>query len=598
MKLNKIMLAGLALCAGLAFTSCQDDRLDPNPMAGTDVKLASFGPSMLVRLDTMQIFGAKLDKVEKVIFQAAEVAKSEFVLANAEEIDVVIPYDARPGLIGLLAGKDTVWSKTPMVFSEPIKINSVTPANGIMPGTDITIAGEYVYNIASVEFQVGQIVKAADFKKCEREEVVVTVPMGAVAGEAVFTDGADWVEKINLDILGASYEKMSADSLDFGEQLVIEGTNLNLVEKVTFAGNILAEDFVVASDNKKLTVAVPADAAPGVITLTQYSLVSLTTDTLKLPVISVTGVSPKTDLGAGMTVTVTGALLNRVVRVEVGGGVTLAAGQFEVNAEGTELTFVAPEGMADGKVKLIQNANLSAETDLVKMRRLGNLFYTIAGGCDLDDGWGTWFQVAYNNDVQQVWRGTLTEPGKLTVNVEQHEGYDYCCIQMQHITAAGWGDPVQVDLAAGQTAAQFTLTQDDIDLLMGDGTGLVFGGHGAKLLSFEWESSSAPVALWEGDAEVNWNNAVTIASADILANAGKTLYITYNATDGDYHMIRIINNTWGFNPENDDNWNLSFGAGESGVWEKVISEELITNLAGGDLSLTGFGCHITKVAVK
>jgi len=590
------MLAGLALCAGLAFTSCQEDRLDPNPMAGTDVKIASFGPSMLVRLDTMQIFGVKLDKVDKVIFQAAEVAKSEFVSANAEEIKVVIPYDARPGLIGVLAGKDTVWSKTPMVFSEPIKINSVTPDKEIVPGTQITVKGEYVYNIESVTFEVGQVVKAADFVKAEREELVVTVPMGAVAGTAVFTDGADWVEKLDLDIVAASVTGVSKTDADFGDELTINGTNLQLIDKIAFGGNVAVEDFILASDNKSIKVNVPADAAPGVITLTQFSLLSLTTDTIQLPVIAVTGVSPTTDLGAGMTVTVTGTLLNRVIRVEVGGGVALTAGQFEVNAEGTELTFVAPDGMADGKIKLIQNANLSAETDLVKMRRLGNLFYTIPGGCDLDDGWGTWFQVAYNNEVQQVWRGTLTEPGKLTVNVEQHDGYDYCCVQMQHITAAGWESPVQVDLAAGQTAAQFTLSQDDIDLLMGDGTGLVFGGHGCKLVSFEWESSSAPVALWEGDAEVSWNNAVTIPNADVVANLGKTLYITYNVVEADYHMIRFINNDWSFNPENDNNWNFSFG--EDGVIEKVISQELLDNIGAGDLCFTGFGCHITKVAVK
>jgi len=592
------MMAGAALVAGLAFTSCQTEALDPNPLAGSEVTLASFGPSMLERMDTMQIFGTKLDQVSKVVFVNAEVEKSAFINASAEVFSVVIPDESRPGNIGLVAGKDTIWSKTPLVFAEPIEVKELSPATDIMPGTKLTIKGDYVYNIASIEFQVGQIVKAADFVKCERRELEVMVPVGAVSGDIVFTDGADWVQKVNAEMLSAAYLSMSADSLDFGETLTITGANLNLVEKVVFAGNVEAQ-FSVAADNASMTVAVPADAAPGVITMTQYSLLALTTDTLKLPVISVADVTPKTDLGAGMTVTVTGTLLNRVTRVEVGGGVALAAGQFSVNDEGTELSFVAPEGMADGKVKLVQNANLYAETALVKMRRMGNLFYTIAGGgLDLDDGWGTWFQVAYSNDVQVIWRETVNEPGKITVNVEQHDGYDYCCVQMQHITAAGWGDPVQVDLAAGQTAAQFTLTQDDIDLLMGDATGLVFGGHGCKLVSFEWESASAPVALWEGDAEVNWNNAVTIASADVLANAGKTLYITYNATDGDYHMIRIINNSWGFNPDGDENWNLSFGEGESGVWEKAISDELITNLAGGDLSLTGFGCHITKVAVK
>lgn len=597
MKFNKIMMAGLALCAGLAFTSCQNEPLDPNPMAGSDVKIASFGPSMLQRMDTMQIFGVKLDKASKVIFQAAEVERAAFTYASAEEIDVVIPDDARPGKIGLLVGSDTVWSKTPMVFSEPITIDAVTPAEKIVPGSQITIKGDYVYNIASVTFEVGQLVNAVDFVKCERHELVINVPMGAVAGTAVFTDGADWVEKIDLDIVGATYESISATSTDFGQELTINGTYLQLVEKVIFGGNVPAE-FTVAADGKSIKVNVPADATPGAITLAQYSLVNLTTDEIELPVIAVEDVNPKTDLQAGMTVTVTGTLLDRVKSITTGGNKVVT--DFNVNAAGTEITFLAPEGMTDGKIVLTQNANLSAETALVKMRKMGNLFYTVADGepAKTSTDWGNWFQVAYNNEVQQLWRETLTEPGKLTVNVSIYAA-DYHCVQMQHISAAsGWHNPIQVDLADGQTSATFVLTQEDIDLIQNtDGaSGLVFGGNGIGVESFEWESSSAPVALWEGDAEVNWNNAVTIPLADITANLGKTLYITYNVVEADYHMIRIINQDWSFNPDGVEGYNWNFG--EDGVIEKVIDQALVDALAGLDFNLTGFGCHVTKVAVK
>lgn len=592
MKFNKIMMAGLALCAGLAFTSCQNEPLDPNPMAGSDVKIASFGPSMLQRMDTMQIFGVKLDKASKVIFQAAEVERAAFTYASAEEIDVVIPDDARPGKIGLLVGSDTVWSKTPMVFSEPITIDAVTPAEKIVPGSQITIKGDYVYNIASVTFEVGQLVNAVDFVKCERHELVINVPMGAVAGTAVFTDGADWVEKIDLDIVGATYESISATSTDFGQELTINGTYLQLVEKVIFGGNVPAE-FTVAADGKSIKVNVPADATPGAITLAQYSLVNLTTDEIELPVIAVEDVNPKTDLQAGMTVTVTGTLLDRVKSITTGGNKVVT--DFNVNAAGTEITFIAPEGMTDGKIVLTQNANLSAETALVKMRKMGNLFYTVAdGGFYVADDWSTWFQVAYNNEIQQLWKETITEPGKLSVNMELHEGADYYQIQWQKVLNE-WSYMGQVDLAAGQTTAMFEVTDEIVDQIQ-NGNGIVFGGHGITIISFEWESSSAPVALWEGDAEVNWNNAVTIPLADITANLGKTLYITYNVVEADYHMIRIINQDWSFNPDGVEGYNWNFG--EDGVIEKVIDQALVDALAGLDFNLTGFGCHVTKVAVK
>ena len=178
--------------------------------------------------------------------------------------------------------------------------------------------------------------------------------------------------------------------------------------------------------------------------------------------------------------------------------------------------------------------------------------------------------------------------------MELHEGADYYQIQWQKVMSE-WVYISQVDLAAGQTTAMFEVTDEIVDQIQ-NGNGIVFGGHGITIVSFEWESSSAPVALWEGDAEVNWNNAVTIPLADITANLGKTLYITYNVVEADYHMIRIINQDWSFNPDGVEGYNWNFG--EDGVIEKVIDQALVDALAGLDFNLTGFGCHVTKVAVK
>lgn len=618
MKFNKIMMAGLALCAGLAFTSCQNEPLDPNPMAGSDVKIASFGPSMLQRMDTMQIFGVKLDKASKVIFQAAEVERAAFTYASAEEIDVVIPDDARPGKIGLLVGSDTVWSKTPMVFSEPITIDAVTPAEKIVPGSQITIKGDYVYNIASVTFEVGQLVNAVDFVKCERRELVINVPMGAVAGTAVFTDGADWVEKIDLDIVGATYESISATSTDFGQELTITGTYLQLVEKVIFGGNVQAEDFVVAADGKSIKVNVPADAAPGAITLAQYSLVNLTTDEIELPVIAVTDVTPTSDLQAGMTVTITGTLLDRVKTITTGGGKVVT--DFTVNAAGTEITFLAPEGMTDGKIVLTQNANLSAETALVKMRKMGNLFYTVpeTEAAQSATNWGAWFQAAYGNEVQLLWRETLTEPGKLTVNIQYCDNPDgYRCVQMQHVTNGAWGGAVQVDLADGQTSATFELSQDDIDLLFTDGdNGLVFGGYGVGIVSFEWESSAAPVAIWSGSVHIDWGMAdadqtATIAkSMSALAyggydwsavRAGATLYLTFAVDEGaGWGCIRLGDGSWNALPNHPDGDGGQFDlTQDQTTLEYVLSEDALAALvAGNGMVITGANYTLTKVAIK
>lgn len=589
MKFNKIMMAGLALCAGLAFTSCQEEPLDPNPMAGSDVKIASIGPSMLERMDTMQIFGVKLDKVSKVIFPAVEVEKANFVSASESLIEVVIPDDARPGKIGVLVGSDTIWSKTPMVFSEPIEIKEVLPGGMIMPGSEITIKGEYVYNIASITFKEGQLVNAADFVKCERHEVVAKVPMGAISGEAVFSDGADWTQKVNFEIAAASYTSMSATSLEYGDELVITGANFNLINKVTFAGNVEAEEFVVSDDAKTIKVNVPADATPGVITLTQFSLLNLETDTLVLPVISVADVTPKVDVRVGDEIVITGTNLDHVKSLTVGGEVVVT--DYTVSADATTITFAAPEGMKSGKFLLVQNANISVETPNVKIWKPASNEEVLWEG-DAALNWNNPVTVAYS-DLQENLGRTLCITYYSTPA-------DYHMIRMINSTW-GWNPDgaAEWNLNFGDNEADVwekEITQELLDNLAG--LDLCLTGFGCNVTKVHVVKPAAGEVLWEGDAEVNWNNAVTLANSDIADNVGKTLMISYTCGAADYHMIRMINADWSWNPDGDTNWNLNFGDNETDVWEKEITAELVTNLAGKDFSLTGANCHITKVEVQ
>lgn len=605
------MMAGVALCAALAFTSCRPAALDPNPLSGSEVKLASFGPAPILRLDTMVIYGAKLDQVTKVIFPAAEVEKKDFVVANETEIDLVVPDESRPGKIALLVGeKDTIWSLTPMTFLEPIEVTEVAPLKDVMPGTQITIKGDYVYNIADVTFQVGQKVNAVDFVKCERRELVITVPMGTVSGTVVMTDGADWSYEVEMTFLAAEYTKMSADSLDFGDELKIEGKNLNLVEKVLFGGGV-ETPFTINADGKSITATVPTDAAPGPIQLVQYSTNVVLTDTLALPVLSVSDVSPKAEVSKGMVITITGQLLNRATAIKTGGDVMVM--DFQVNQEGTELTFKAPDGMADGVITVIQNANLSAQTAMVKMHHEGNIFYTVpGGGFSIGPSWSDWFQVAYNNEAQQLWLQTIKGAGKLTVNLEQTEhtveAEAYSCIQMQYVNSVTgqWsGSVAQVDLAEGQTSAIFTIDADLYSHLANTAEGWVFGGHDIKILSFEWESADAPKTIWQGEQTPDWGNNVEIEATEVATwTAGQKLYITFTlpAEITDYHNIRIISSDWGFNPDPAADpvgaAPYNYSPSEDGVWEFAITEEFLGKVSGKGVAFTGHGVTLKQVGVK
>lgn len=590
MKFNKIMMAGLALCAGLAFTSCQNEPLDPNPMAGSDVKIASFGPSMLQRMDTMQIFGVKLDKASKVIFQAAEVERAAFTYASAEEIDVVIPDDARPGKIGLLVGSDTVWSKTPMVFSEPISIDAITPAEGIVPGTQITVKGDYVYNIASVTFEVGQLVNAVDFVKCERHELVINVPMGAVAGTAVFTDGADWVEKIDLDIVGATYESISATSTDFGQELTITGTYLQLVDKITFSGNVAVNDFVLASDNNSIKVNVPADATPGVITLTQFSLVSLYTDSISLPVIEVTDINPKEDIHVGDEITITGSTLNYVKSVMVGGDVVVS--DFTVSADGTTITFLAPEGMKNGRVKLTENANISVETAGVKIYKEPAPEEELAVGPIVATGWANQPTILTAGELD----GQAGKILRLYVTVE-----DGWCLQLFDAWWAGQlcGEfkSETYDLASNDNIIEIVLTEEFCSMVTSH-NGMVLNGDKVTvdrvtLMSAEQLLAMGPIVA------TGWANQPTILNAGELDESalGKTLLLYVTVEEG--WCLQLFDTWWAgqlcgeFKAETYDL------EAHEGAIELVLTDSILNEiLTKGGIVLNGDKVTVDKIALK
>lgn len=588
-NINKYMMASLALCAGFAYTACDEDELDPNPIAaGSGVSLTSFGPTPLERLDTIQIFGKGLNKVSKVIFPNAEV--NQFVSRSGNCLEVVIPDEARPGKIGLLNGKDTVWSKTLITFQEPISIASISATKGIMPGSQITFKGEYLYNIASVTFEVGQTINAENFVKSDRRELTVTVPKGAVSGDVVLTDGANWVYKQNVEILAAQVTALTPDSTDFGQQVTITGENLNLVEKITFAGNVAADKFELSADNKTITLNVPEDATPGAITLTQYSLVNVNTPELKLPVVSVLDVNPKTDIKVGDMITITGHVFDHVKSIMVGGDVVVS--EFTLKkGEIDEITFPAPEGMKNGKITLTQNANLSAQTDGVKIYKEPAPEELLEEGPIVATGWSNQPTVLKGGELE----GAAGKILRLYVTVE--EGWAL------QLFDAWWGgqlcnqlDKDSYDLAANDNIIEITVTEEMAAKVTETG-GIVLNGdkvtvNKITLMSAESVIADGPIIA------TGWSNQPTIlTTGELEGAAGKTLCMYVTVEEG--WALQIFDAWWGgqlCNQFDKDSYDLE--ANEN-IIAILLTEAFVAKVnETGGIVLNGDKVTVNKVTLK
>ena len=324
-KLYRLFTVSLVALLGLSLTGCgSKDDLDTNPYNRSGISIVAFGPSPILRTNEIRITGTNLGSVSEVLFAGkVPVARSAFNKADDQNIYVDVPDASLAGKIRLLVGTDTVaTSITPLTFEEPIEITSVSPTEGLSAGDEVTVKGDYLYNIYQAIFTsgvTGAAVDAEDFTYVSRREIRFRVPLAAESGVIKFTDGAEWEEeyKTPLEIIPATYESLSTTTSDFGQQITINGLNLHTIETIMFPGGVTA-DFTVSDDHNTITTTVPEETKSGAITLVLYSGASITTDELQLPEVEINE-EKFTDVKVGDVITLTGKNFDRIKSITLPG---------------------------------------------------------------------------------------------------------------------------------------------------------------------------------------------------------------------------------------------------------------------------------------
>lgn len=485
-RLMLVVVMTMGTMAGLQ--SCSDEST-----YDFDSSLHSFGPSPATRGESIRILGTGLSGVTKVIFPVG-IEVTDFVSKSDSEIVVNVPQEAVPGRIQIVMGSNVITSKAILTFSEPISVETVSgPREILVAGDEMVVKGEYLYNIASVTFGNNAEVTADNFTAQTRHELRVKVPAAAKTGKITFSDGNDWSYTTDNEFTIATAEALSLSSttLAEGDKVTVNGHNLQLVKAVYFPGEITAP-FTVNADGTQLNTTVPVGTRAGVITLELYSLDRIETPAFTVPTIAYTSISPMSDITAGTELVIKGQLLNLVSAIEFPGGERLTSG-WNVNADGSQLTVAAPSTIVDGRIILIQNANISVQTDPIAVRKAGNIFWT--GNIDLG-GWAQNFEVAAEKDAEvfAAFSSAITGPGKLTINFEGDSSMGWWQIQPRY--RRDWSIcfvNVREDnggihnMDPGQTSWTIVLTQEDVDEL--NGAGWAFSGCNLVIKSMEFEAN-------------------------------------------------------------------------------------------------------------
>jgi len=584
-KLYNIFTLLVVALVGLSLTGCSEDDLDTNPFNKSGINILAFGPSPTTRASEIHIIGTNLQNVDKVVFaggnlekgghiitvNSTAVEKANFNSSDNENIYVTIPDETVPGKIKLVSGNDTVASTSLLTFEEPIEVTSITPLTGLSAGDEISIKGDYVYNIAEVIFTSGVSgapVAAEDFTYVSRKEIRLLVPLAAESGAITLNDGADWSLEYNTpaEVQTATVSGVTA-SADFGQQITITGTNLHTVESVMFPGGVSAE-FTVSADHKTITATVPAECKSGAISLLLYSGAALTTDEFSVPTISITSAEPNKDLIEGDVVTLTGENFDRVIGVSLPG----AGDLLDYTINGNTLTFTVPEDMTDGDVVLTQNAYITAKIG-IEVRKLEGVIWM--GKKNMESWSDNWTVQRWDQD-KTLWnkfRDAFSGPGQLTIHFKKLEGDfamkvisgDSWNIQLAGAQYNEWGNNIVDNPESGDYV--INLTAEDVETMFGSdetGQGLIIAGIGYQLQYIKYIVSGAERTLWEGEewmgdgTEENKNQPYILSDEgaelkDVEATPGQVIR-WYGTVDSDEWTFQVFEGHWSDNDHPYGDW--------------------------------------------
>lgn len=597
-------MAALVLAAG--FTSCSEDQLDTNQYNKSGVNILAFGPMPITRGATMRLTGTQLNNVKEVLFPegnqkltpSTTYISGEFTLQSSEEMTVTIPDQCVPGKLRLVTNDgQTIESASNITFAEEIKASSITP-NPIHPGEVVSIKGDYVWNIGQVVFFDHVTVDAEDFLLNTRSEIQVIVPAEAKTGDVAYNDGSDGAENISIGTLTIDEIKatgVSNPNPEFGEEITITGESLDLVTSIDFPA-VADVPFQVANDGKSVRVTVPDNTVSGSVTLNSASGITTSVD-IAVPLASVSSTEPVKDVKVGQTITIKGDKLDRIIHLilpAIDGAFT------DFTQTATQITFVVPEGMGDGKVTLVQHENYSIESDKISMYSEAPETTIWAGNFEI----GEW-----NAGMQDLaWGGydwSTAQAGQvLTVYLTPNMSAGWSQIRIGNGSWAALPGTADVNpLTAEDTKFSVTLTQAMIDELVNAG-GLVICG--AYFTVTKITLSILEEVIWSGNFALgSW-----AAGMDELSwgrydwsqvSAGKTLKLYYEVDPSvGYINIRFGNGSWAALPST-QGWgsdgNASPDPSETSIKTVLTADDMDQLLNAGGLVICGAGIICKKVVL-
>lgn len=310
--------------------------------------------------DKIEIAGADLDLVKKLSVNNTDI---DFEISEAgDKISFFLPEETPDAAVFTMYPASKIPVEIAVIgMTIPTEL-SATPDKDLRDGSEVVIAGKDLDVVAKVTFPND---KVAEFS-LEEGKIKVACPTGFVSGDLVLTCKSGIEVKIAIETQKPTFSSFGATTVSMGNDVVINGENLDLVSKVTYTGGL--EGIVKEGGSAtQITVTMPTSGVEsGTITLNMANGESIETEelTIDAPVFcyltspSDLITSDSIEIQAGSLITTGCENGDHLTSVEVDGKAT----QFIINGK-TLMILTTEEAGFDSKIKLISD-NGEIEYDL------------------------------------------------------------------------------------------------------------------------------------------------------------------------------------------------------------------------------------------
>lgn len=434
-----------------------------------DVKGAtveSLSPDKPKAGQSVTVKGEMLQLVDGVKLQGATVKADAFTSQRSDQIVFTLPAEATDGEVMLLLKSG--------VEVPAGSIQTVVPTNlsaapsPVKNGATLTITGNDLDLITNVAFPAADGNVEAEIASKSAGELKVKVPEAAQSGNLTLSLANGKTVAVACVIKASTITAISPESLMAGEQLVIRGTDLDLVASVTFPVDqtIEAKDMKVTA--QAIVLNVPSGAAGTGFVLNLKNGTKVENKTLVIRPSTNPTLTNAPSGHPGKSVTIEGANYNSVEAIYIGSTKVVKI----TERSDSKMTFVIPETVAAGEHDLILKTSDGGSFNVGKITVVPNEMDITANCVKQDD-----------QNTQMSFPVTLTWDDNGRFRIQRNAPVDItkCALTAGkskikfHVTSAGqmqfndanWSEQGTFTAAEGDKVVEVVLTQTMIDWLTG-----------------------------------------------------------------------------------------------------------------------------------